>query len=142
MTDGLAECAGKVSQVISRLHRGNLGPKTLKSLREMDIELSIDDFGTGYSSLSYLHRFPMNTLKIDQAFVREMHVAPENLQIVKTIVTLAQALDMNVIAEGIEEETQLKVLRELDCESGQGFLFSKPLPPDEAEELLASDPTW
>ena len=91
---------------------------TLKSLREMDIELSIDDFGTGYSSLSYLHRFPMNTLKIDQAFVREMHVAPKNLQIVRTSITLAKALDMTVIAERIEDETQLKVIRELDCEFG------------------------
>ncbi len=116
--------------------------KTLKALREMSIELSIDDFGTGYSSLSYLHRFPMNTLKIDQAFVREMHIAPENLQIIKTIITLAHALDMTVIAEGIEDETQLNILRELGCEYGQGFLFSKPLAPAEAEVLLASDPTW
>jgi EAL domain-containing protein (putative c-di-GMP-specific phosphodiesterase class I) len=84
----------------------------------------------------------MNTLKIDQAFVREMLIAPENLQIIKTIITLAHALDMTVIAEGIEDETQLNILRELGCEYGQGFFFSKPLAPAEAEVLLASDPTW
>lgn len=101
--------------------------RSLRMLREMEIELSIDDFGTGYSSLSYLHRFPMNTLKIDQAFVREMNSSRENMQIVKTIVMLARALEMTVVAEGIESDEQMNSLRDLGCESGQGFLFSPPM---------------
>ncbi|HIJ74764.1 MAG TPA: EAL domain-containing protein, partial [Candidatus Hydrogenedentes bacterium] len=110
---------------------------TLTRLRKLDIALAIDDFGTGYSSLSYLHRFPMNTLKIDRAFVRDMHVAAEHHQIVKTIRMLAESLGMNVIAEGIENEDQLRQLRDLGCEYGQGYLFSPPIDTKAATDLLA-----
>jgi EAL domain-containing protein (putative c-di-GMP-specific phosphodiesterase class I) len=110
--------------------------RTLKMLRERQIELSIDDFGTGYSSLCYLHRFPMDTLKIDQAFVREMHTTDENFHIVRTIVTLAQALNMSVVAEGIETEQQAEDLTRLGCEFGQGFLFSRPVSANQAETLI------
>ena len=116
--------------------------RTLKQLREMNIQLSIDDFGTGYSSLSYLHRFPMNNLKIDQAFIRDMMTTHESEQIVKTIVLLAKALEMDVIAEGIEEEVQRDLLRGIMCEYGQGYLFSKPLTAPDMEELLKKDPCW
>ena len=110
-------------------------------LRKKQIQFSIDDFGTGYSSLSYLHRFPVDTIKIDRSFVSQMQ-ADENSAIVKAIVTLAHMLDMDVIAEGIETTAQLAQLRLLQCEYGQGFFFSKPLSKAKAEALIASLPKW
>ncbi|MEM8828871.1 MAG: EAL domain-containing protein [Cyanobacteria bacterium P01_G01_bin.19] len=111
------------------------------NLRKKEIQFSIDDFGTGYSSLSYLHRFPVDTIKIDRSFVSQMQ-AEENSAIVKAIVTLAHMLDMDVIAEGIETTAQLAQLRLLQCEYGQGFFFSKPLNKEQAEALIASLPKW
>jgi diguanylate cyclase (GGDEF)-like protein len=107
----------------------------LRGLREMGAKVSIDDFGTGYSSLAYLQRFPINTLKVDRSFVSDMD-AFENLIIVRTIVSLAHNLGLDVVAEGIETERQRDVLNDLGCECGQGFLFSKPLPQDRALEML------
>jgi diguanylate cyclase (GGDEF)-like protein len=104
-----------------------LAAVTLAKLRGLGVRLSIDDFGTGYSSLSYLNRFPVDTLKIDRSFVTSMNEADENLQIVKTIITLAGNLGMQVVAEGVETEEQLDQLRSLKCQYGQGFYFSKPL---------------
>jgi diguanylate cyclase (GGDEF)-like protein len=111
----------------------------LRSLREMGIKVSIDDFGTGYSSLSYLRRFPVTTLKVDRSFVSDLD-AFENLIIVRTIVSLAHNLGFDVVAEGIETERQRDFLGQLTCEYGQGFLFSRPLPVESAEELL--DVCW
>jgi diguanylate cyclase (GGDEF)-like protein/PAS domain S-box-containing protein len=116
--------------------------KMLRQLREMNIQLQIDDFGTGYSSLSYLHWFPVNTLKIDRSFVSRIGSDDENLEIVKTIVLLARNLKMNVIAEGIETEEQLQHLRDLKCDHGQGFYFSKPMHTDIIEEVMENDPKW
>ena len=116
--------------------------QTLLALRERKIQLSIDDFGTGYSSLSYLHRFPVDTLKIDRSFINEIQSGQENSAIVKTIVTLAHMLNMDVIAEGIETTSQLDRLKILKCEHGQGFYFSKPLSKEDAERLIASSPQW
>ncbi len=99
----------------------------LTQLRELGVQLSIDDFGTGYSSLSYLQRFPIDTLKIDRSFVTQMMENEENLAIVRTILALAQNLGMDVVAEGVETEDQLSLLRKLECQNGQGFLFSTPL---------------
>ena len=110
-------------------------------LRTKEIQFSIDDFGTGYSSLSYLHRFPVDTIKIDRSFISQMQ-ADDNSAIVKAIVTLAHMLNMDVIAEGIETTSQLAQLRLLQCEYGQGFFFSKPLSKSEAEALIASSPQW
>jgi EAL domain-containing protein (putative c-di-GMP-specific phosphodiesterase class I) len=93
----------------------------LTELRELGVQLSIDDFGTGYSSLSYLQRFPIDTLKIDRSFVTQMMENEENLAIVRTIVALAQNLGMDVVAEGVETEDQLRLLRKLECENGQGY---------------------
>jgi len=112
--------------------------KLLTQLRELGVQLSIDDFGTGYSSLSYLQRFPIDTLKIDRSFVTQMMENEENLAIVRTIVALAQNLGMDVVAEGVETEDQLSLLRKLECENGQGFLFSTPLGGRQLEQFIAS----
>jgi diguanylate cyclase (GGDEF)-like protein/PAS domain S-box-containing protein len=116
--------------------------QTLLKLRKRKIQLSIDDFGTGYSSLSYLHRFPVDTLKIDRSFIDEIKSGQENSAIVKAIVTLAHMLNMDVIAEGIENTAQLDQLKLLKCEHGQGYYFSRPLSREEAEKLIASSPQW
>ncbi len=102
------------------------------------MQLSIDDFGTGYSSLSYLQRFPIDTLKIDRSFVTQMMENEENLAIVRTIVALAQNLGMDVVAEGVETEDQLRLLRKLECENGQGYLFSTPLGGRQLDQFIAS----
>ncbi len=108
----------------------------LNAIRKRGIKLSIDDFGTGYSSLRYLNRFPINNLKIDRSFVQGMLDEKENFEIVKTIITLARTLKMDVIAEGVETLKQLKVLKVLNCKLGQGYLFSKPLASESIELLL------
>ncbi|MCP4644587.1 MAG: EAL domain-containing protein [bacterium] len=116
--------------------------EALDKLRRLNTAICIDDFGTGYSSLSHLHRFPLDTLKIDKTFVTDLHRSPEDLQIVKTIILLAKSLDMRIVAEGIEEPEQLAILRELGCDYGQGYLFSRPVDAETATDLLCSAPTW
>ncbi|NET11043.1 MAG: EAL domain-containing protein, partial [Symploca sp. SIO2B6] len=111
----------------------------LAQLQAKKIHISIDDFGTGYSSLSYLHRLPANTLKIDRSFVSHSQEGDKNDQIVETIVALSQQLGLTVNAEGIETHQQLSWLQTLGCDMGQGYLFSKPLPPSEIEALLQTD---
>lgn len=115
---------------------------TLLKLRARHIQLSIDDFGTGYSSLSYLHRFPLNNLKIDQVFVKEMHKSADDQLIVKTILMLAKNLRMSVIAEGIELQEHLTTLCENGCDFGQGYYFAKPLSVVDANALLAQERIW
>lgn len=114
----------------------------LKELKELGIQLSIDDFGTGYSSLSYLHRFPIDTLKIDRSFVNSMTDGAENGEFVQTIMTLAHTLGLAVIAEGIETINQLHQLRILGCEYGQGYLFSRPVLKEEIDKLLENQSAW
>ena len=115
----------------------------LRQLRDRRVKVQIDDFGTGYSSLSYLHHFPLDSLKIDQSFIRNMTAGGEdNREIVRTIVTLAHNLRMEVMAEGIETEEQLADLRIMECEYGQGYFFARPLEAAAAEELLVSARTW
>lgn len=101
--------------------------QTLRQLKDLGVRISVDDFGTGYSSLSYLSRLPIDCLKIDQSFVRSLSVGSYNAHIVQAVISLAHALQMNVIAEGIETEEQLAFLREHGCDEGQGYLFSKAL---------------
>ena len=108
----------------------------LKEMKALGVMLSIDDFGTGYSSLSYLSRFPIDTLKVDHSFVSRIVEDKENLEIVRTIITLAHNLKMNVIAEGIETAEQLSQLRDLGCECGQGYYFSRPVSAEEASRLI------
>lgn len=114
----------------------------LKQIRETGVKLSMDDFGTGYSSLSYLRRFPVDTLKIDRSFVSGMDETTENDEIVRTIMALAKAVKLDVIAEGIETTEQLGHLRRLGCEYGQGYLFSRPLAIESVSELLADPARW
>jgi EAL domain-containing protein (putative c-di-GMP-specific phosphodiesterase class I) len=108
----------------------------IADLRQLGISLSTDDFGTGYSSLSYLHRVPFSCLKIDRSFVSKMDTDQKSEAIVRTILLLGQNLNIEVIAEGVETEQQLVGLRLLGCKTGQGFLFSKPVPAEIAADLL------
>jgi diguanylate cyclase (GGDEF)-like protein len=114
----------------------------LQEFKALKIQLSIDDFGKGYSSLSYLQKLPIDTLKIDRSFVKNMDENKDNLQIVQTIVTLAHNLGVGAIAEGIETKQQLSQLRTLGCEWGQGNLFSKPLNGNQAGQLIARNYCW
>ena len=114
----------------------------LKQIKEIGVQISIDDFGTGYSSLSYLHRFPIDLLKVDRSFVGAMEENTENGEIVRTVIALAKALGLKVVAEGIESVHQFHQLRILGCEYGQGYLFSKPLPVPEIERLLGDNRRW
>lgn len=120
------------------MENGDAAVKMMKRLRSLGIELSLDDFGTGYSSLSYLHRLPVTNLKIDRSFVNQMVVGDENSKLVSTIITLAHNLNINVTAEGIETDDQLEHLKELNCEKGQGYFFSKPLEAQAATALIES----
>ena len=114
----------------------------LQQIKNLGVQLSIDDFGTGYSSLSYLQRFPIDTLKIDRAFVRSMEDGRQNGEIVRAILALANAMNLSVIAEGIESVHQLHQLRILDCRYGQGYLFSHPLPAGETVKLIRNPHRW
>ena len=108
----------------------------LDRCREMGVQIAIDDFGAGYSSLGYLHRFPIDTLKIDRSFVVAMHEEERSMKIVQSILGMAEKLDVPVVAEGIETEAQADTLRRLGCKYGQGYLFAKPLPRLDAEALI------
>lgn len=114
----------------------------LHKIKKSGVKISIDDFGTGYSSLSYLQRFPIDTLKVDRSFVSIMGEKSENGAIVRTVVALAKALQLNVVAEGVETPDQFHRLRGLGCEYGQGYLFSCPLPSNSIEELLDDKNRW
>jgi len=118
---------------------------TMKRLRDMGIHIHIDDFGTGYSSLSYLHSLPIDALKIDRSFINKLTANGENQEIIVSILSLAKSLNFDVIAEGVELDHQLEQMKGLECQFGQGYLFSKPMKPDEigawmqAEEIKAGD---
>jgi diguanylate cyclase len=111
--------------------------QSLRALSELGVQISIDDFGTGYSSLAYLKRFPLNTLKVDRAFVNDLGRSNDDLAIVRAIISLAHSLRLKVIAEGVESDEQLDVLRDLHCDEYQGYLCSKPLPAAELASILA-----
>jgi len=147
---------GFLEQVKSIVQRHDINPKLLKleltesmlvedfdaivevmnALREFDIQFSMDDFGTGYSSLQYLKLLPLNQLKIDQSFVKDMVLKTADHSIVQTIIAIAKALNLNVIAEGVETEEQRRLLARCGCYHYQGYLFSKPLPIEEFEALI------
>jgi diguanylate cyclase (GGDEF)-like protein/PAS domain S-box-containing protein len=113
----------------------------LQQIKSLGISLAIDDFGTGYSSLSYLHRFPLDTLKIDRSFISTIGNG-DDTEIARTILPMALNLNLDVVAEGVETIEQLVLLKKLHCKYGQGYYFSKPLSAEEAGLLLAGQPTW
>jgi EAL domain-containing protein (putative c-di-GMP-specific phosphodiesterase class I) len=113
---------------------------TLNNLRALNLQLSIDDFGTGYSSLSYLKRFPINKLKVDQSFVRNMTTDANDASITKSVILLGQSLNLSVIAEGVETAEQLALLKQYGCDEVQGYYFSRPVPQNELAQLLSANP--
>src|SRR5438309_512508 len=114
----------------------------LRRLKALGVQLSIDDFGTGYSSLGYLHRFPVDTLKIDRSFIGRIGEAAENIEIVRTIVSLADNMGMEVVAEGVETLAQFSQLRALNCQYGQGYLFSRPVEASSIDGWISRTPDW
>ena len=114
------------AQMIDVLHR----------LRRMGVRIALDDFGTGHSSLSYLKRFPVDMLKIDGSFVRDLAIDGDDAAIARAIVSMGHALGLRVVAEGVEDEAQLNLLRQMGCDEAQGFLFSPPLPAHEMEACM------
>jgi len=114
----------------------------LQQIKSIGIHLAIDDFGTGYSSLSYLHRFPLDTLKIDRSFIRDMQEDGEGMEIARTILPMANNLRLDVVAEGVETLEQVALLKQLHCKYAQGYYFSKPLSAENSTALLEGEPTW
>ena len=108
----------------------------MNALNEIGVQFSLDDFGTGYSSLQYLKRLPLDQLKIDQLFVRDIAVDSSDIAIVRTIVAIAQSLGMEVIAEGVETEQQRQLLLKNGCSNFQGYLFGNPVPIEQFEAMI------
>jgi EAL domain-containing protein (putative c-di-GMP-specific phosphodiesterase class I) len=113
----------------------------LQQLRELGVQLTIDDFGTGYSSLSYLRRLPVDVLKIDQSFLRNVTSDPDAATILKAVIDIGLGLQQQVIAEGVETEEQFRYLQRNNCRDGQGYFFSLPVPAEAFTRLLAQHDT-
>ena len=111
----------------------------LRELKEMGLSISVDDFGTGYSSLSYLKTFPVDIVKIDRFFIKDILTSSQDAAIVKAIIVMAQSMDMKVVAEGIEEKEQFDLLQKMGCDYGQGFLFSPAVPADVFSQIISAD---
>ena len=124
------------------IDKGRYGLTILNQLRALGVKIYLDDFGTGYSSLSYLHGLPIDAIKIDRAFIGSMETNEDNLRLVKTILALADIVGIRAEAEGISTAEQLRELRSLNCEQGQGYLFSAPITRDAVEQVLRADPVW
>ena len=108
----------------------------IDEIKDMGMKVAIDDFGTGYSSLSYLNNFPSDLLKIDKSFIDLMNTSESSKQYVATIVSIGHILNLHVISEGVEDEAQIETLREIGCDYIQGFVWGKPMPADDALELV------
>jgi EAL domain-containing protein (putative c-di-GMP-specific phosphodiesterase class I) len=118
------------------MENADLTINTLWELRRLGVGISMDDFGTGYSSLNYLKRFPIDRVKLDQSFVRDVVANPEDAAIVRAVIAMAHTLRLIVAAEGVENEDQLSFLRQHQCDEMQGFLFSPPVAAAEFQNLL------
>ena len=112
---------------------------TVRRFAELGVRLAIDDFGTGYSSLNYLKRFPINTVKVDRSFVMDLPGNPDDLAITRAVVAMAHQLNMEVVAEGVETPEQLACLAEEGCEYAQGYLFSKPVPLSQVQDMVRQE---
>ena len=124
------------------IDKGKSATTILQNIRELGVQVYLDDFGTGYSSLSYLHGLPIDAIKIDRTFVSNMDTDEKNLRLVRTILTLAEIVGVRAEAEGICTAEQLRELRSLNCEHGQGYLFSAPITKEAVDEVLRADPIW
>jgi len=109
---------------------------TLQSLRGIGVRISVDDFGTGYSSLSYIRKLPLDSIKIDQSFTRQISTPPRDKVLVSTIINMARNLDLRVIAEGVETSEEIEFLKAKECDEAQGFYFSPAVPADQFAKLL------
>jgi EAL domain-containing protein (putative c-di-GMP-specific phosphodiesterase class I) len=118
------------------IHNLSFVSAVLQELREMGFSVHLDDFGTGYSSLSYLTELPFDVIKIDRSFINKLGTRNEPVELLDSIISIGKNLKKDVIAEGIETEEQLAILKNLDCQYGQGFLFSPGLPAEDLESLL------
>ena len=123
------------------MHQPDQAIAALRACKERGISIAVDDFGTGYSSLSYLHKFPIDTLKIDRSFVSEMDEEPVRLEVIRSIASLARQLGISVVAEGIESESNAVKLQGLGCELGQGYQFFRPMTEQAVIELVSKPPT-
>jgi EAL domain-containing protein (putative c-di-GMP-specific phosphodiesterase class I) len=123
------------------MSRVDVVERLLGGIRDLGVELSIDDFGTGYSSLAYLKRFPVQRLKIDRAFVHDLGRDADSAAIVRSVVALGHGLSMRIVAEGVETEEQLALLRVLGCDEYQGFLFARPMDAAAVPALLGRTAT-
>jgi len=120
------------------MERAKFGSSILTSLRDRGIQVSIDDFGTGYSSLSYLRKLPIDALKIDQSFVRQISTTPDDTTIVSAIISMGRSLKLKVVAEGVESAEDVAFLHKQECDEAQGYYFSRPIPVEEFAMLLRS----
>ena len=111
--------------------------KPMNQLRQLGVSFSVDDFGTGYSSLKYLHQLPVDELKIDQSFVREISATSDHAVIVDTIIIMAQQLNLGIVAEGVETEDEFQFLKQRKCDRFQGYLFARPEPFDSFIQLTS-----
>lgn len=136
---GLAPALLELELTESMMMDGNRDLETMNRLKSLGVGLSIDDFGTGYSSLNYLRYFPVDVLKIDQSFIRNMENEEDAAAMVRGIITLGHNLRLKIIAEGVENESQIKILRSYGCDQIQGYYYSRPLPEDEFRAYLRKD---
>ena len=108
----------------------------IDELKAMGMKIAIDDFGTGYSSLSYLNNFPSDLLKIDKSFIDQMNLSESSKQYVAMIISIGHTLDLKVISEGVESSDQVETLKDIGCDYIQGYIWGKPMPPEDAKELV------
>jgi EAL domain-containing protein (putative c-di-GMP-specific phosphodiesterase class I) len=124
------------------MKRPDFTASILQVLRERGVQIAIDDFGTGYSSLSYLTKLPLDTLKIDQSFVRQITTTPNETSIVTAIIGMGQSLNLRIIAEGVETAEELEFLQAQHCDEAQGYYFGRPVPPQEFVKLFQETHDW